>query len=94
MNRQIFIHSLVLSSLVALTTSFCLYVLLTGIMVGLVKFALVDGFQHHLHMTEKLHRSSLVEIVTVRCMFSETLILGCSLDYQWYPSQESRQWVA
>ena len=35
--------------------------LLTGIMVSLVKFALVDGFKHHLHMTKELLWSSLVE---------------------------------
>ena len=30
-------------------------------MIHLVKLALVDGFMHHLHMTEKLLWSSLVE---------------------------------
>ena len=34
---------------------------LAGIMIGLVKLALVDGFKHHLHMTEELLWSSLVE---------------------------------
>ena len=30
-------------------------------MIGLVKLALVDGLKHHLHMTEELLWSSLVE---------------------------------
>ena len=62
-NTRIFIHS---SAAVLCLSGFdkrflCLYVLLAGILVGLVKLALVDGFKHHLHMTEELLWSSLVE---------------------------------
>ena len=40
---------------------FCLGVLLAGIMVGLAKFASIDGLEYHLDMTEELFWSLLVE---------------------------------
>jgi hypothetical protein len=58
-----FIHSLVvvfcLSGFDKLF--FCLSVLLAGIMVGLAKFASIDGLEYHLDMTEELFWSLLVE---------------------------------
>ena len=62
-NRRIFIRSRVAvlrhSGFVKLFFCFCVF--LAGILISLDKLALVDGLNHHLHMTEELFWSSLVE---------------------------------